>query len=57
MAIEDGAVLGEVLRTVSSVKELSDIVGRWESIRKERAEFIARESAAQVCYNSASAVL
>lgn len=46
-AIEDGAVLGEVLEKVTSSAGAAEATRIWQHLRKERSEFLVNQSSAQ----------
>ena len=55
-SLEDGAVLGRLLRYVERKEQITPAVKMYESLRKVRGETIARESMKQVCLATADSL-
>jgi salicylate hydroxylase len=48
-SLEDGAVLGTILKSVTKKSQLPNALIMYEKLRKVRSEAIARETFKQVC--------
>ena len=49
-ALEDGAVLGRLLRYVTGPEKISEALDLYQKVRKKRGEAIARETFKQVIF-------